>query len=81
MPASKPPSLSRMAGKSAKRPSTAFDALAKDGPKGYATLARLRAAELRERQGAARSPNLNAIAEDKSVDKLTSGGGDAARRV
>ncbi len=47
----------------------AFDALAKDGPKGYATLARIRAAELREDKARALA-ELNAIAEDKNVDKL-----------
>lgn len=48
----------------------AFDALAKDGPKGYAGLARIRAAELREDKAQALS-EFNAIAEDKNVDKLT----------
>ncbi|MGD9544574.1 MAG: tetratricopeptide repeat protein [Methylocystis sp.] len=47
----------------------AFDALAKDGPKGYQTLARIRAAELREDKTRALE-ELNAIAEDKKVDKL-----------
>lgn len=47
----------------------AFDAIAKDGPKGYVTLARIRAAEIRpdKKQAVA---ELNAIGEDKDVDKL-----------
>lgn len=49
---------------------TAFDALAKDGPKGYAMLARLRAAELRADKAQALK-ELEAMGEDKSVDKLT----------
>ncbi len=48
----------------------AFDALAKDGPKGYAALARIRAAEARTDRAQALS-ELNAIAEDKNVDRLT----------
>jgi hypothetical protein len=53
----------------AQEAAAAFDALAKDGPKGYATLARIRAAELREDKTRALD-ELNAIAEDKNVDKL-----------
>jgi hypothetical protein len=53
----------------AKEAAAAFDALTKDGPKGYATLARIRAAELREDKALALE-ELNAIAEDKNVDKL-----------
>ncbi|HEY8124680.1 MAG TPA: tetratricopeptide repeat protein [Methylocystis sp.] len=53
----------------AKEAAAAFDALAKDGPKGYATLARIRAAELREDKARALQ-ELDAIAEDKNVDKL-----------
>lgn len=48
----------------------AFDALAKDAPAGYASLARIRAAEIRQDKAQAIS-ELNAIAEDKNVDKLT----------
>jgi hypothetical protein len=50
----------------------AFEALAKDAPKGYAALARLRAAE--ERAGTDRAKAieaLNALSDDKSVDKIT----------
>ncbi len=56
-------------GKSAEA-AAAFDALAKDAPKGYAALARVRAAESRidKKQALA---ELNAIAEDQNVDKLT----------
>jgi hypothetical protein len=46
-----------------------FDALVKDAPKGYQTLARIRAAELRADKARALE-ELNAIAEDKNVDKL-----------
>jgi hypothetical protein len=53
----------------AKEAAAAFDALVKDGPKGYAALARIRAAELREDKAQALQ-ELNAIAEDKNVDKL-----------
>lgn len=53
----------------AKEAAAAFDALAKDAPKGYVTLARIRAAELREDKARALE-ELNAIAEDKNVDKL-----------
>lgn len=50
----------------------AFDAIAKDAPRGYATLARLRAAE--ELAGSDKAKALaafDAIADDKSVDRLT----------
>ena len=50
----------------------AFEALAKDSPKGYATLARLRVAEelaLTDKAKAVEA--FDAIADDKSVDKLT----------
>jgi hypothetical protein len=51
---------------------TAFDAIAKDGPKGYAGLARLRAAEeLSKTDKAKASDMLDALAEDKTVDRLT----------
>jgi len=53
----------------AQEAAAAFDALAKDGPKGYAALARIRAAELRADKAQALA-ELNAIAEDKDVDKL-----------
>ena len=56
-------------GKSAEA-AAAFDALAKDGPKGYAALARIRAAEARPDKAKALE-ELNAIGEDASVDKLT----------
>jgi hypothetical protein len=50
----------------------AFEAIAKDGPRGYATLARLRAAEeLVAADRAKAVAAFDAIAEDKSVDKLT----------
>jgi hypothetical protein len=48
----------------------AFDALAKDGPRGYAALARIRAAEVRPDREQALA-ELNAIGEDPNVDKLT----------
>ncbi|WP_363349239.1 tetratricopeptide repeat protein [Methylocystis echinoides] len=48
----------------------AFDALAKDAPKGYAALARIRAAEARPDKTQAFA-ELNAIGEDPNVDKLT----------
>ncbi|PPD43563.1 MAG: hypothetical protein CTY15_09330 [Methylocystis sp.] len=48
----------------------AFDAIAKDAPKGYAGLARIRAAEARPDKKQALA-ELNAIGEDASVDKLT----------
>lgn len=47
----------------------AFDAVAKDAPKGYATLARIRAAEVRSDKKQA-IKELNEIGEDKDVDKL-----------
>ncbi|NUJ81192.1 tetratricopeptide repeat protein [Methylocystis sp. FS] len=53
----------------AQEAAAAFEALAKDGPKGYATLARIRAAELREDRARALQ-ELEAIADDKNVDKL-----------
>lgn len=63
-------SLSRE-GKSAEA-LAAFDALAKDGPKGYAALARLRAAQETSKTDRAKAiADLEAIATDKSVDKLT----------
>jgi hypothetical protein len=50
----------------------AFDALAKDGPKGYAALARLRAAgELIAIDKSKAIAAFDAIADDASVDKLT----------
>jgi hypothetical protein len=48
----------------------AFDAIAKDGPKGYATLARIRAAESRPDKAQAFA-ELNAISEDPNVDKIS----------
>jgi hypothetical protein len=57
------------AGKSAEA-AAAFDALAKDAPKGYAALARVRAAEARPDKAQALA-ELNAIGEDPNVDKLT----------
>jgi hypothetical protein len=48
----------------------AFDALAKDAPAGYAALARVRAAEARPDPKQALA-ELNAIAEDAKVDKIT----------
>lgn len=47
----------------------AFDAIAKDGPKGYAALARIRAAEARPDRAQALK-ELSAIGEDPAVDKL-----------
>lgn len=59
------------AGKSAEAVA-AFDALAKDGPKGYAALARLRAAEEIAKTDKAKAMELfDAMGEDKTVDKLT----------
>ncbi|WP_018264945.1 tetratricopeptide repeat protein [Methylosinus sp. LW4] len=50
----------------------AFEALAKDSPRGYATLARMRAAEgLAKTDKAKAVAAFAAIAEDKGVDKLT----------
>jgi hypothetical protein len=50
----------------------AFEAMAKDGPKGYASLARLRAAgELVAVDKAKALTAFDAIADDKNVDKLT----------
>lgn len=50
----------------------AFEAVAKDSPKGYATLARLRAAEELARSDKAKAvAAFDAVADDKSVDKLT----------
>ncbi len=49
---------------------TAFDAVAKDAPKGYAALARIRAAEARPDKSQALA-ELNAIGEDPNVDKLS----------
>lgn len=49
-----------------------FDAIANAAPKGYAALARLRAAEERSASDKAKAlAALDTIAEDKSVDKLT----------
>lgn len=47
----------------------AFDAIAREGAKGYATLARIRAAEIRPDKKQA-IKELNALGEDKDVDKL-----------
>jgi len=59
------------AGKSAEA-IAAFDALTKDGPKGYASLARLRAAEEIAKTERARATELfDAMGEDSSLDKLT----------
>ncbi len=50
----------------------AFDALAKDAPRGYATLARLRGAEELGKTDKAKAIELlDAMADDKSVDHLT----------
>lgn len=50
----------------------AFDALAKDAPKGYATLARLRSAEdLAKTDKEKAVAAFDAIAQDKGVDRLT----------
>jgi hypothetical protein len=50
----------------------AFNAIAKGGPKGYAALARLRAAEeLSKTDKAKAMEQLDAIGDDKSVDRLT----------
>jgi len=58
-------------GKSAEA-AAAFEALAKDAPRGYATLARLRAAEeLAQSDKVKAVEAFDAIAEDKGVDKLT----------
>ncbi|HEY8163795.1 MAG TPA: tetratricopeptide repeat protein [Methylocystis sp.] len=48
----------------------AFDAIAKDAPKGYAALARIRAAEARPDKAQALA-ELSAIGEDPNVDKLS----------
>lgn len=48
----------------------AFDVIAKDGPKGYAGLARVRAAEARPDKAQALA-ELSAIGEDPNVDRLT----------
>jgi hypothetical protein len=49
----------------------AFNAIAKDGPRGYAALARLRAAEeLSKTDKAKAMEQLDALGEDKSVDRL-----------
>jgi hypothetical protein len=48
----------------------AFDAIARGGAKGYATLARIRAAEIRPDKAQALA-ELNAIGEDAAVDKLS----------
>lgn len=56
----------------AQEAAAAFDALAKDAPKGYAALARLRAAE--ERAGSDKEKAiaaLKALADDPNVDKIT----------
>jgi len=59
------------AGKSAEA-IAAFDALAKDAPKGYAGLARLRAAEELGKTDKAKAIDaLDAIGDDASVDHLT----------
>ncbi|HXY58014.1 MAG TPA: tetratricopeptide repeat protein [Methylocystis sp.] len=59
------------AGKSAEAVA-AFDAIVKDGSKGYAALARLRAAEEIAKTDRAKAVELfEAMAEDKNVDKLT----------
>jgi hypothetical protein len=50
----------------------AFEALAKDGPKGYATVARLRAAEALSKTDKDKAmAAFDAVIADKSVDKLT----------
>ncbi len=50
----------------------AFEALAKDAPKGYATLARLRAAEELSKTDVPKAMEaFDAISEDQRVDKLT----------
>jgi hypothetical protein len=50
----------------------AFDAVAKDAPKGYATLAKLRAAEELAKSDKDKAiAAFDAVAQDKSVDKLT----------
>ncbi len=50
----------------------AFNAIGKDGPKGYAALARLRAAEeLGKTDKAKAMEMLDALAEDKSMDRMT----------
>jgi hypothetical protein len=50
----------------------AFDAIAKDAPKGYATLARLRSAEdLAKTDKDKAIAAFDAVAQDKSVDRLT----------
>ncbi len=50
----------------------AFEALAKDGPRGYSALGRLRAAiETAKTDKAKAIAELDAISEDKNVDRLT----------
>jgi hypothetical protein len=50
----------------------AFQAIAKEGPKGYETLARLRLAEAFAKTDSAKAAaELDQVAQDKSVDKLT----------
>jgi hypothetical protein len=50
----------------------AFDALAKTAPKGYAALARLRAAEERSKTDRTKAiEELDALGDDQTVDKLT----------
>ena len=59
------------AGKSAEAVA-AFDAIAKSGPAGYATLARLRGAEELAKTDKAKAIELlDALSEDKKVDSLT----------
>ena len=59
------------AGKSAEAVA-AFDAIAKSGPAGYASLARLRGAEELAKTDKAKAIDLlDALAEDKKVDSLT----------
>jgi hypothetical protein len=57
------------AGKNAEA-AAAFDAIARGGAKGYATLARIHAAEIRPDRAQALA-ELNAIGEDPGVDKLS----------
>jgi hypothetical protein len=57
------------AGKNAEA-AAAFDAIAKNGAKGYATLARIRAAEVRPDRAQAFT-ELTAIGEDPNVDRLS----------
>ncbi|ATQ67589.1 MULTISPECIES: tetratricopeptide repeat protein [Methylosinus] len=59
------------AGKSAEA-AAAFEAVAKETPKGYATLARLRAAEELAKSDKEKAlAAFDAVAQDKSVDRLT----------